>query len=82
MRLLELFEIQSAQGPCLDAFGSGQAVQASGADSHAGWPVFAPRASQAGFHALCVVPIRAHADIIGALNHFRGSDQLFSDMEL
>jgi len=82
MRLLELFEIQSAQGPCLDAFGSGQAVQASDADGHARWPVFAPRASQAGFHALCVVPIRAHADIIGALNHFRGSDQLFSDMEL
>ena len=32
MRLLELFEIQSAQGPCLDAFGSGQAVQATGRD--------------------------------------------------
>jgi len=82
MRLLELFEIQSAQGPCLDAFGSGQAVQASGAECHARWPVFAPRASAAGFHALCAVPMRAHADIIGALNLFRGSDQLFSHAEL
>ena len=82
MRLLELFEIQSAQGPCLDAFGSGQAVQASGADSHARWPVFAPRASEAGFHALCAVPMRTHADIIGALNLFRGSDQPFSDADL
>jgi hypothetical protein len=27
MRLLELFELQDAQGPCLDAFSSGRAVQ-------------------------------------------------------
>jgi len=82
MRLLELFEIQSAQGPCLDAFGSGHAVQASGAESRARWPVFAPRASEAGFHALCAVPMRARADIIGALNLFRGNDQPFSDADL
>jgi len=82
MRLLELFEIQSEQGPCLDAFGTGHAVQASGAETHARWPVFAPRASEAGFHALCAVPMRAHADIIGALNLFRGSDQPFSDADL
>jgi len=82
MRLLELFEIQSAQGPCLDAFGSGQAVQASGAESRTRWPVFAPRASAAGFGALCAVPLRAHAEIVGALNLFRGGDQPFSDAEL
>jgi len=82
MRLLELFEIQSAQGPCLDAFGSGQAVQASGAESHARWPVFAPRASEAGFRVLCAVPMRAHAEIIGALNLFRRGNQLFSDADL
>ena len=28
MRLLELFELQGAEGPCLDAFSSGRAVQA------------------------------------------------------
>ena len=82
MRVLELFEIKSAQGPCLDAFGSGHTVQASGAESRTRWPVFAPRASEAGFHALCAVPMRAHADIIGALNLFRGSDRLFSDADL
>jgi len=82
MRLLELFEIQSAQGPCLDAFDTGQAVQASGAECRARWPVFALRASESGFHALCAVPMRAHAATIGALNLFRGSDQPFSDAEL
>ena len=49
MRLLELFELQGAQGPCLDAFSSGRAVQASAADSRARWPVFAPEASDAAF---------------------------------
>jgi transcriptional regulator with GAF, ATPase, and Fis domain len=82
MRLLELFEIQCAQGPCLDAFGTGHAVQASAAESRQRWPVFAPRASEAGFRVLCAVPMRAHADIIGALNLFRGSDQSFSDADL
>ncbi len=82
MRVLELFEIQSAQGPCLDAFGTGQAVQASAAESRRRWPVFAPRATEAGFHVMCAVPMRARTDTIGALNLFRGNDKPFSDAEL
>jgi transcriptional regulator with GAF, ATPase, and Fis domain len=82
MRLLELFEIQSAQGPCLDAFGTGQTVQATAAESRSRWPVFAPRASEAGFQAMCAVPMRAHTDTIGALNLFRGTDEPFTDAEL
>ena len=82
MRLLELFEIQSAQGPCLDAFGTGQPVQATAAESRSRWPMFAPRASEAGFQSMCAVPMRAHTDTIGALNLFRGNDEPFSDAEL
>jgi len=82
MQLLELFEIQSAQGPCLDAFGSGQIVQASATDSLGRWPVFATQASRAGFRAMCAVPLRARADTIGALNLYRLSDQQFSQAEL
>src|SRR4029077_16383230 len=73
MRLLELFELQGAQGPCLDAFSTGRAVQASVADSRARWPVFAPRACGAGFQVMCAVPLRVRADVIGALNLFRSS---------
>ena len=82
MGMLELFEIQSAQGPGLDAFGTGQPVQASAAESLSRWPVFAPRASEAGFQAMCAVPMRAHSDTIGALNLFRGTDEPFTDAEL
>ena len=78
MRLLELFELQGAQGPCLDAFSTGRAVQASAADSRIRWPVFAPHAADAGFQLMCAVPLRVRTDVIGALNLFRGSDEPFT----
>jgi len=82
MRLLELFELQGEQGPCLDAFSSGRSVQASAADSRDRWPVFAPQASDAGFQAMCAVPLRIRTDVIGALNLFRGTDEPFSGAEM
>jgi GAF domain-containing protein len=82
MRLLELFELQQAQGPCLDAFATGRAVQASAADSRIRWPDFAPHASEEGFQMMCAVPLRVRTDTIGALNLFRGTDELFTDAEM
>ncbi len=82
MRLLELFELQGAEGPCLDAFSLGRPVQASAADSRARWPVFGPHASEVGFQTMCAVPLRIRTDIIGALNLFRGDDEPFTDAEM
>ena len=82
MRLVELFELQGAQGPCLDAFSTGRAVQASAADSRVRWPVFAPHASDAGFQMMCAVPLRVRTDVIGALNLFRGTDVPFTQAEM
>jgi transcriptional regulator with GAF, ATPase, and Fis domain len=82
MRLLELFELQGAQGPCLDAFATGRPVQASAADSRIRWPSFAPHASEAGFQMMCAVPLRLRTDVIGALNLFRGTDELFTEAEM
>ena len=82
MRLLELFELQGEQGPCLDAFSTGRPVQASAADSCIRWPVFAPHASDAGFQMMCAVPLRVRADVIGALNLFRGTDAPFTADEM
>jgi GAF domain-containing protein len=82
MRLLELFELQGAEGPCLDAFSSGAPVQASAAESRIRWPVFGPHAFEVGFQRMCAVPLRIRTDIIGALNVFRGSDEPFTDVEM
>jgi GAF domain-containing protein len=82
MRLLELFELQGAEGPCLDAFSTGRPLQASAAESRTRWPVFAPRAADSGFLRMCAVPLRLRTDIIGALNLFRATDEPFTDDEI
>jgi len=71
-RLLELFQIQNDQGPCLDCFRAGQPVDSGdlAAAAHR-WPRFAPAAQQAGFAAVQALPMRLREQIIGALNLFR-----------
>jgi transcriptional regulator with GAF, ATPase, and Fis domain len=71
-RLLELFQIQNAQGPCLDCFRSGRPVAAADlAAAAARWPRFAPAARRAGFAAVQALPMRLREQVIGALNLFR-----------
>src|SRR3984885_12630669 len=43
-RLLELFQLQSDQGPCLDCFRSGQRVAATDLSADQRWPRFAAAA--------------------------------------
>src|SRR3954449_8179784 len=44
-RLLELFELQKAEGPCLDCFASGRAItNVALTDAASRWPVFAEAA--------------------------------------
>ncbi|WP_447002657.1 GAF and ANTAR domain-containing protein [Saccharothrix isguenensis] len=74
VRLLELFQVQSDEGPCLEAFATG--VRVSHPDlATAGerWPRFAAAASESGFAAVDALPMRLRGDVIGALNLFRTS---------
>src|SRR3954464_14838941 len=82
MRLLELFELQAAQGPCLDAFRTGRTHQADTSEGRRRWPGFAGAAGDDGFHQMCGVPLQLRGRVIGALNLFRESDPSFTDTEL
>lgn len=70
-RLLELFELQTDAGPCLDAFHTGTAVvNADLRANHERWPRFAEAAEANGFVAVHALPLRLRATVIGALNLF------------
>jgi GAF domain-containing protein len=71
MRLLELFEIQSQEGPCLDCYRTGQPVANPDlTTTDGGWPRFAAEALGAGFRSVHALPMRLRGRVIGALNLF------------
>jgi GAF domain-containing protein len=70
-RLLELFQLQSEEGPCLECFATGEAVVVDDLSAEAArWPTFAPQASAAGLTGLMALPMRLRAQRIGAMNLF------------
>ncbi|MBN9734786.1 MULTISPECIES: GAF and ANTAR domain-containing protein [unclassified Pseudonocardia] len=68
--LLELFQIQADQGPCLDCFRTTRQVRSPDLRRDRRWPAFAPRARAAGFLAVHALPMRLRGLTIGALNLF------------
>jgi transcriptional regulator with GAF, ATPase, and Fis domain len=73
-RILELFQIQENEGPCLDCYRTGQVVTVSdigSAEAAARWPRFAAAARQAGFAGVHAIPMRLRDQVIGTLNLFR-----------
>jgi GAF domain-containing protein len=70
-RLLELFQLQSDEGPCLEAYKTGRAVIVPELRTTLDrWPRFTPYAVGAGFESVCALPLRLRGAIIGALNLF------------
>ena len=71
MRVLELFEIQADEGPCLDCFATGAPVLNYDLSTANGrWPRFATEALAAGFVSVQALPMRLRGSVIGALNLF------------
>jgi hypothetical protein len=81
--LLELFQLQNDQGPCLDCFRTGQPVTATDlAGPGQRWPRFAAAAAQAGFRTVEALPMRLRDQVIGALNLFRADPGPFDPADL
>jgi GAF domain-containing protein len=81
--LVELFQLQNDQGPCLDCFRTGRPISAAdltGPDQR--WPRFAQAATQAGFRTVEALPMRLRDQVIGALNLFRAEPGPFETADL
>ena len=79
-QILELFELQNDEGPCLDCLADGVAVtNVSASDARARWPRFSAAAAELGFQSTHAVPLRLRDSVIGAVNLFCTTTDPFSD---
>jgi GAF domain-containing protein len=70
MRVLELFEVQSHEGPCLECYHTGRPVLNLNLAAGDRWPRFTTEALDAGFLSVHALPLRMGGKVIGALNLF------------
>lgn len=81
-RLLELYQLQSAEGPCLDCYRDGVQISAENlSEASDRWPRFAPAAVASGYTSVHAVPMRVRREIIGVMNLFGTDDGQEVDSE-
>lgn len=82
-QILELFELQNDEGPCLDCFNSGRPVVNIGLEeARSRWPRFSAQAVSVGFGSTHALPLRLRDSVIGAMNLFCVGTQPLSDADV
>jgi GAF domain-containing protein len=83
MRLLELFELQVREGPCLDAFRTGEPTGHEDLEAPpVRWPSFSAAARDAGFRSASALPLRLREATIGALNLLSASSSPMGEADV
>ena len=83
MRLLELLELETQEGPCVDCYRTGvPVVNQDIADADSRWPSVAPAVRAAGFASMHALPLRLRGQTIGALNLFRAGTGRLTDADM
>ena len=80
---LELFEVQTQEGPCLDCVRSGEPVVNEPLRAEGNrWPAFSREARAAEFRFAHALPLRLRDQVLGALNLFSDEESRLAEAEL
>jgi len=82
IQLLELFQLQNEQGPCLDCYTSGTAVVAPDLNVASAWPRFAAESVGAGYPSVHAIPLRRNGVTLGCLNLFMANPGALSPTDI
>ena len=80
--LMEVFQLESRSGPCVEAVHTGELVSVTDLDQvRRRWPAFARAIEGVGFTAVYALPMRLREEKIGALNLFNSSQPMLSEFD-
>jgi GAF domain-containing protein len=81
--LVEMMQLSSGSGPCVECFTTGVAVAVADVDEIGDrWPGFRDAAVEQGFHSVHGFPLRLRGKVIGTLNLFRNETGVMSDEDI
>jgi GAF domain-containing protein len=72
---LDALQYEAGEGPCFDAFTQALVVTAPNVRHEQRWPIYVPRAAQAGVTAQMALPLRDGENVRGALNLYSTTDE-------
>jgi GAF domain-containing protein len=83
-KVMELLQLQSDQGPCMDCCRSGVPVSVPDlADAGGRWPVFVAAVAERGaYRSVHALPLRLRGEAIGAMNLFHGQPGALPEADL
>lgn len=81
-RLMEVFQLESHSGPCVEAINTGAPVAVTDLEEMRRiWPSFGNAVEQVGFSAVYALPMRLREEKIGALNLFNADQSPLSEFD-
>ena len=82
IHVLELFQLQNDEGPCLDCYTSGAIVAAPDLTTQSVWPMFAAESVAAGYCSVYAIPLHHNDTTLGCLNLFMTSTGLLAPADI